>query len=545
MSQSDDLQPTGAEPEPVGSQSGDTLPDPSPASDFTDSFQTVETPAADTDAVSMEPTESMTPSAEPEAAEPAALAVQESAATPAETPREQSPVLQFFERRRVYGRRWTDNIRRLAIVCMGVAGVLLVIAVMRYLSLVLVPFALAFVLAYVLNPVAEAATRGFKKRGPAVGVTVLAISVVFTLLAWQLAPLIGAQVKDFIDDLSRTWINVQRSVALERLNRTYMPDTLTEAVMDRREETASRLRSEVGLQEFLAAWGQYVKNPDADQSVAIGEMRSSMATSSYLRSLFDNTIVFIQNRPLEGMINNAVQGVLVSGVQALMTLGIVLALVGVFIVAMVYLVLLLVGFPEHSRIWKSFLPVHLQGYLMAVGAEFKLAMDMYFIRQLIAALITVVIFCLGFTYAQLPLAVPYGIFCGMLSMVPYLQLAGIAPAIVLAAFHALEARTPFTPLLLGVLLTFVVVQLAQELLLKPFLVGRGRGFERMGILLGAFIWPLLLKPALGFVLAIPLTCVLIALYRVKAKQLEIALEEDAAAALEENAADVNAVMASA
>jgi len=114
-------------------------------------------------------------------------------------------------------------------------------------------------------------------------------------------------------------------------------------------------------------------------------------------------------------------------------------------------------------------------------------------------------------------------------MIPYLQLAGIAPAIMLAAFQALDARVPFTPLLLGVLITFVVVQLVQELIFKPFIVRRGSGFERMGLLLGAFVWPLLLYWPLGIVMAIPFTCLIIAVYRLKARQLEAEAEQYAAA----------------
>ncbi len=50
----------------------------------------------------------------------------------------------------------------------------------------------------------------------------------------------------------------------------------------------------------------------------------------------------------------------------------------------------------------------------------------------------------------------------------------------------------------------------------------------MGLLLGAFVWPLLLYWPLGIVMAIPFTCLIIAVYRLKARQLEAEAERHAA-----------------
>ncbi len=432
----------------------------------------------------------------------------------------------FYERRRNPGRRWADNIRRLAVVCATVAGLLLTVAVLRYLSWVLVPFAAAIVLAYLLNPIANAFHQATKRRGLAVALTVVVVLGATGAISWQVLPLMGGQLKTFGDDLNTTWLNVHRSIAYTRLDRTYMPDSIEAAVMpDSREATISKARSEVGWREFMTAWQEYIKNPETDKAAAFAKIRESTG-KTYLGGIFDNTIVFIQNRPLEGMISATLQGILTSGQTALTSIIIGLALVGVFIVALVYLVLLLADFPEYARVWTMFLPANYHGLVVNLASEFHGAMSQYLVRQAVAAVLTGVLFALGFSYANLPMAVPFGLFVGLLSMIPYLQWAGIAPAVMLGAFQALHDRIPFTPLLLSVLITFVVVQLIQELILKPFIVGRGGGFERMGLLLGAFIWPLLLHWPLGVVVAIPFTCLIIAVYRFKARQL--AAETEAA-----------------
>lgn len=434
----------------------------------------------------------------------------------------------FYERRRNPGRRWADNIRRLAVVCATVAGLLLTVAVLRYLSWVLMPFAVAFVLAYLLNPVANAFHQATKRRGLAVALTVIVVLGVGTAFSWHVLPLVGSQFKTFADNLNTTWLNVHRSIAYTRVDRTYMPDSIEQAVIpDTREAATSKARSEVGWREFVAAWQDYIKNADTDKAEAIAKVREN-TQKTYLGGIFDNAIVFIRNRPLEGMINAAMQDMLISGPTALASIIIGLTMVGVLIVALVYFVMLLTDFPAYAEVWKSFLPADYHGLVVGLATEFHGAMSQYFVRQAITAILTAALFTMGFTYTGLPLAIPFGAFVGLLSMIPYLQLAGIAPAIMLAAFQALDARVPFTPLLLGVLITFVVVQLVQELIFKPFIVGRGSGFERMGLLLGAFVWPLLLYWPLGIVMAIPFTCLIIAVYRLKARQLEAEAERHAA-----------------
>jgi predicted PurR-regulated permease PerM len=67
-----------------------------------------------------------------------------------------------------------------------------------------------------------------------------------------------------------------------------------------------------------------------------------------------------------------------------------------------------------------------------------------------------------------------------------------------------------TPLL--VLVVFAVVQLVQDGVLVPKIMGKTVGLRPVVILLGIFIWGKLLG-FLGLILAIPLTCLGLAYYR--------------------------------
>ena len=67
-------------------------------------------------------------------------------------------------------------------------------------------------------------------------------------------------------------------------------------------------------------------------------------------------------------------------------------------------------------------------------------------------------------------------------------------------------------LLALVLIVFAVVQLIQDAVLTPRILGKSTGLRPLVILLGVCVWGKLLG-FLGLVLAIPLTCIGLAYYR--------------------------------
>ncbi|MCH8854048.1 MAG: AI-2E family transporter, partial [Planctomycetes bacterium] len=101
---------------------------------------------------------------------------------------------------------------------------------------------------------------------------------------------------------------------------------------------------------------------------------------------------------------------------------------------------------------------------------------------------------------------------GLLNMVPYLQTVGFGPAILLALLKAFESEmSPLWPVL-GIVIVFAVVQLIQDALLTPRIMGQATGLKPWVMLLSIFVWGKLLG-FLGLVLAIPLSCLGLAYYR--------------------------------
>jgi predicted PurR-regulated permease PerM len=139
-------------------------------------------------------------------------------------------------------------------------------------------------------------------------------------------------------------------------------------------------------------------------------------------------------------------------------------------------------------------------------------MGRYFRGQFLVALISGVLLAIGFRIVGLRLSVVMGLLIGMLNMVPYLQVVGLIPALFLALLRGLESGGWLPGPLLATLAVFGVVQLIQDSLLVPRIMGQSTGLRPWVMLLSVFVWGKLLG-FLGLTLAIPLSCLGLAYYR--------------------------------
>ena len=189
----------------------------------------------------------------------------------------------------------------------------------------------------------------------------------------------------------------------------------------------------------------------------------------------------------------------------------VLGMIGLILV-LVYLIFLLVDFPEFARAWPSFLPPQYRDQTVDFFVQFDAAMRQYFRGQSVVALLTGTLYATGFTLIGLPMAVPFGLFIGLLNMVPYLAAVSLLPGLLLAVLRAIEGDASIA-MSIGLLLSvYAVIQVLQDTVITPRVMGHATGLRPIAILLGVFIWGKLLG-FLGLILAIPLTCLGIAYYR--------------------------------
>ena len=177
-----------------------------------------------------------------------------------------------------------------------------------------------------------------------------------------------------------------------------------------------------------------------------------------------------------------------------------------------YTLFILLDYEDITGGWAGLLPRRYRPFAKRLVADVTEGMNKYFRGQAIVAFCVGVLFSIGFLIIDFPLAVALGMFIGLLNMVPYLQLVGFIPTIILAIVQAADTGQNFWLILLMALVVFAVVQVIQDTILTPKIMGHVTGLNSAIILLSLSIWGSLLG-ILGMIIALPMTTLLINYYQ--------------------------------
>jgi predicted PurR-regulated permease PerM len=181
-------------------------------------------------------------------------------------------------------------------------------------------------------------------------------------------------------------------------------------------------------------------------------------------------------------------------------------------ITLLYLIFILLDYEEIASGWLQLLPIRTRRVVKRISNDVKEGMNRYFRGQALIAFTVGVLFSIGFLLIDFPLAIGFGLFIGALNMVPYLQLIALVPTVLLALLKAADTGGNFWWILAGALLVFVIVQAIQDTLLTPRIMGKVTGLHPAIILLSLSIWGSLLG-ILGMIIALPLTTLLLTYYQ--------------------------------
>lgn len=181
-------------------------------------------------------------------------------------------------------------------------------------------------------------------------------------------------------------------------------------------------------------------------------------------------------------------------------------------IVVLYTFFILLDYETFAQGWQKFIPVRQRDNASRIFQDVVFRMNCYFRGQALIALIVGVLFAIGFTIIDLPIAIGLGLFIGLLNLVPYLQTIGFIPATILALLKAADTGQNFWIIMLLVLLVFLVVQLIQDFVLTPRIMGKMMGLNPAVILLSLSIWGSLLG-FIGLIIALPLTTIIVSYYR--------------------------------
>ena len=182
------------------------------------------------------------------------------------------------------------------------------------------------------------------------------------------------------------------------------------------------------------------------------------------------------------------------------------------LISILYLFFILMDYEQMSHGIIHMVPPTKRGIVYAVIKDVEKGMNGYFRGQSLIALCVGILFAIGFFIIGFPLAIPLGLFIGFLNLVPYLQTLGFIPTILLALLKAYDTNENFWSILLPALLVFAVVQTIQDAILTPKIMGNVTGLNAAVILLSLSVCGSLLG-FIGLIIALPLTTLLISYYK--------------------------------
>lgn len=182
------------------------------------------------------------------------------------------------------------------------------------------------------------------------------------------------------------------------------------------------------------------------------------------------------------------------------------------LIALLYLVFMLNDYDRVKKGWIRFVPKSKRSMAKKIVSDIDNGMSGYFRGQALVALANCVLFSVGFIIIGFPMPVGLGVFIGLISFIPYVQLLGFFPATVLAILCSVDTGRNFWMLMLGVIAVYCIVQVLQDSIITPHIMGKILGLRPAVVLLSLTVWGYLLG-IIGLIIALPLTQILISYYR--------------------------------
>ena len=335
--------------------------------------------------------------------------------------------------------------------------------VLNYLSAVLLPFFIAWVMAYLMYPV----VIFFEKR---LHIKVRAISIILAMLTAiaVLSGVIYLIIPPMIEQFS----------TFTRLATTYLHQA---AHID-------------NIPETITAW---INN----HSTEIEKYLKSDDFSDTLKEAMPKVFSFIGH-----------------------TWSVVMSIAASCII-LLYMFFILLDYEYLSKNWIRIFPKSTHHFWQELAQDAANALNAYVRGQCLVALTMGILFCIGFTIIGFPMAIGLGILIGILDLVPYLHTFALIPTAFLAGLKALDTGQSFWVVFGLALLVFAVVQVIIDMVVTPKIMGKQMGLNPAILLLSLSVWGALLG-FIGLIVALPLTTLIMAYWKryVTKEELPIADE---------------------
>lgn len=182
------------------------------------------------------------------------------------------------------------------------------------------------------------------------------------------------------------------------------------------------------------------------------------------------------------------------------------------LITLMYMFFILLDYEYLSSNWIKIFPKKIRPFWKVLMEDVERELNNYVRGQSLVALSMGILFCIGFTIIDFPMAIGLGILIGIMDLVPYLHTFALIPTVFLALLKSADTGQNFWIILSGAIAVFCIVQIIIDMVITPKIMGKAMGLNPAILLLSLSVWGSLLG-FIGLIVALPLTTILIAYYQ--------------------------------
>jgi predicted PurR-regulated permease PerM len=386
--------------------------------------------------------------------------------------------------------------------------------VISFLQPILIPVAIAAILAYLLDPLVTRMCKGGLGRTKAVVLLFAMVFLALLLLGAWLVPMISMQSANFAKELPGYTQKARDGVVdlIYKYNQNLgtpgargksasptsgLVNWLLGSPSPHPQPTASAIPA-----ESPSATPASESVPPATEIITAAPAKLTSADRQRIQAVVEKQIPNLQRylptltEKFWNLLKKSIGGFL--GIT-----GFLLSLVMVPI----YLFFFLKERPRIEKRWKDYLPLRespLKDEVAEVLSQINNYIIAYFRGQLLVCLVDGALIGSALTILGLNFAPLIGCLVVVLTMIPYIGIVVCwVPAVLIAAFQWGDWAHP-----IYVTLIFIVIQNLEGMFYAPRIVGNSVGLHPVTVIVSIFVWGLLIGGLLGPLLAVPLTATL-------------------------------------
>jgi predicted PurR-regulated permease PerM len=331
-----------------------------------------------------------------------------------------------------------------------IAAVVLSLYVVNSLSSVLLPFFVAWFFAYLLYPIVKFVETKMRVRVRALAIIITMVAV-FALLALIFYLIVPPMIEQFqkLSAILSHWVH-----------QTTHTNSIT---------------------EWLSAWisenqreiDRFLHSPDFTDALK--------AAAPKLASFVGQTA-----------------SIVISIIASLITL--------------LYMFFILLDYEFLTTNWIRIFPKKNRPFWSDLMGDVERELNNYIRGQGLVSLVMGILFCIGFSIIDFPMAIGLGILIGILNLVPYLHTFALIPTAFLAMLKAANTGQNFWVIFGLAVGIFIIVQIISDMVVTPKIMGKAMGLNPAILLLSLSVWGAVLG-FIGVIVALPLTTLLIAYWK--------------------------------